>query len=235
MLRKLLVATALAVGVAGTAQATVFTFGASGTGTNGAESAAATITPSTNALTVALNSLQANPTAAGQEVSDIEIMLGDTPTSASLAGSSGTLIDIAPGGAVTPYTGSITHWGVALSGATITLATAGTGSVGGNPTDLLIGPGPYTNANSSITGRNPEIQGTGTFDLAAMGITSNTMITGVTFSFGTAPDSFLPGTLITTTPTPSPIIPVPVPEPSSMALLGTGLIGLGLLALRKRA
>jgi hypothetical protein len=229
MLKKLLVATAFAVGVAGTAQATVFTFGASGTGTDGAESALATITPSTNALTVALSSLQPSPTAAGQEVSDIEIMLGNTPTSASLAGSSGTLINIAPGGAVTPYAGSISHWGVALSGSTITLATAGNGSVGGKPIDLIIGPGPYTNANSSITGRNPQIQGTGTFDLTALGITSDTTVTGVVFSFGTGPDSFLTGV-----PTTTPIIPVPVPEPSSMAILGAGIIGLALVVRRKR-
>ncbi len=177
-MRNLLLSAAAAVSVlafAGAAQATPFTFTASGTGGDGPESASATITPGAGMLTVALSSLEANPTAAGQEVSDIEITLGTAPGSASLSSSSGTTIDIAPGGAVTTD-GAITHWGVAQSGDTITLATAGNGSVGGSPIDLIIGPGPYTNANPSITGRNPQIQGTGTFVISAADITSSTVI-----------------------------------------------------------
>ncbi len=96
------------------------------------------------------------------------------------------LIDIAAGGAATPDGGTINHWGVAQSGATLTLATAGTGSVGGKPVDLIIGAGPYTNANSSITVHNPEIQGTGTFVINAPGVTSATQISGVRIEFGTA-------------------------------------------------
>jgi hypothetical protein len=156
-----------AVLIAGTAQATVMEFMASGTGGDGPESASATITTGTNSLIVSLSSLEANPTAAGQEVSDIELQLSNTPTSASLpTGGTGTFIDIADGGAVTVTNQTnTTHWGVDLTAGTITLATAGTGSAGGKPIELIIGPGPYTNANSSITGRNPQIQDTGVFDL----------------------------------------------------------------------
>jgi hypothetical protein len=176
-----------------TAQATVMTFTASGTGGDGPESASATITTGTNSLIVSLSSLQANPTAAGQEVSDIEIGLSNTPTSASLKTGTGTFIDIS-GGVATPITQTkTTHWGVDLTGGTIFLATAGTGSVGGKPIELIIGPGPYTNANPSITGRDPQIEGTGVFDLTVQGITSSTIVTSAVFSFGTGPDSTLPG------------------------------------------
>ena len=194
--------------IAGSAHATVMTFTASGMGGDGPESASATITTGLNSLIVSLSSLQANPTAAGQEVSDIELKLSSTPTSASLpTGGTGTFIDIASGGAITPTSQTnTTHWGVDLTAGTITLATAGTGSVGGKPIELIIGPGPYTNANPSITGRNPQIEGTGVFHLTVGGITSSTTVTSAVFSFGTGPDSTLPG--------------VPVPAP----LIGHGLL-----------
>ena len=169
---------------------------ASGTGADGAESAAATITVSNGQIIVQLTSNLANPTSAGQEVSGIQFTLGNTPVSASLSSASGTLIDIANGGSVTADGGTINNWGVAQGGSTLTLATAGTGAVGGSPIDLIIGSGPYTNANSSITGRNPQIQGTGTFVINAPGVTNCTQISGVRIEFGTGPDCILATTRV---------------------------------------
>ncbi len=169
----------------------VTTYTASGTSCDGPESGAATITVSNGQIIVTLSSNLLNPTSAGQEVSGIQFMLGNTPISASLASAAGTLINIAPGGAVTPYSGTINHWGVALSGSTLTLATAGTGAAGGKPIDLIIGAGSYTNANSSITGRNPQIQGTATFVLNVPGVTATTSVTAVKIEFGTGPDAVL--------------------------------------------
>src|SRR5215470_4537499 len=179
------------------AQAISMSFTASGVGGDGPESASATVATGAGTVTVMLSSLITNPTAAGQLVSDLEINLGVVPSSASLASASGTTINIAPGGAVTPG-GAITHWGATVSGGTIFLATAGTGAPGGSPINLIIGSGPYTNANSSITGRNPQIQNTGTFNLTTAGVTAATPINSAVFEFGTGPDSTLPG--------------VPVPE-----------------------
>ena len=47
----------------------------------------------------------------------------------------------------------------------------------------------YPPANPSITGRNPQIQGTGTFVLTTAGVLATTPINSVVFSFGTGPDS----------------------------------------------
>jgi hypothetical protein len=185
----------------------------------------AVITTGSNSLSVALSSLISvgSPNlAAGQEVSDIEIILSTVPTSVSLSSSAGTLIDIAPGGAVTPDGGTINHWGAVISGGTIFLATAGTGSIGGKPVDLIIGnAASYPSANPSITGRNPQIQGTGTFVLALTG-EPNPTITSVVFSFGTGPDSTLPGTLSS------------VPLPAALPLFASGLGALGLLGWRRK-
>jgi hypothetical protein len=84
--------------------------------------------------------------------------------------------------------------------------------------------GAYANLNSSVLNFNPSVIGPATFTLALSGVTANTTITGVTFSFGTGPDTFIP---VGSNP------PPPVPEPTSIALLGTGMAGLAAIVRRR--
>jgi PEP-CTERM motif len=205
------------------ASAAVFTTSASGTGSDGALSASAIITTLANSIIVSLSSGIANPTSAGQEVSDISFSLSNTPTSLSLSTATGNLINIGPGGVATPAGDTITHWGTSLTGSTVLLEAAGPAAPGGKPIDLIIGTGPlYTNANASIIEHEPSIQGTGIFTLTAMGVTPFTSISNVVFSFGTGPDTFLPGTVRA------------VPEPATWAMMVVGFFGLGFIAYRRR-
>jgi hypothetical protein len=224
-LAGLLVSAATIVAAPTLGIAAVYT--ASGNSPDGPVSASANITLGAGTVSIGLTSLLNNPTSAGQEVSGIEITFGSAiGASPILNSSSGTLIDISPGGAFTPHAGSITHFGVAATGANLFLATAGTGSVGGKPIDLIIGqPGVsgYSNANPSITGRNPQIQGTGTFLISDSGITAGSVITGVVFEFGTGPDFFLQGSLVPT-----------VPEASTWAMMILGFMGVGFMAYRRK-
>jgi len=215
------------------AHANTFLSTASGVGGDGPISAAATITTGKDTITVALSDLIANPTSAGQLVSGIEFTLNiPLPTTGSLSSASGPTIDIGPGGTVSPDIAGITHWGAYISGGEIVLATAGKDAPPGKPINLIIGPtgpgGLYdnngNNANSSITGRNPQIQNTGIFVLSVLGVTSSTNVTGGTFLFGTAAEFSLPDSLI----------PVAVPLPGALPLFATGLVGLGLLGWRRK-
>jgi len=73
----------------------------------GVEGATATFTASHNSLNVVLNSTQANPISDAQELYGIFFTLSDTPSSDTLASSSGTLIDIAANGTFTLDGGTI--------------------------------------------------------------------------------------------------------------------------------
>jgi hypothetical protein len=214
--------------VAGHASAATFTYTATGSGGDGPEHAQAVITTGANSITVALTSLIVNPTAAGQEVSGIQITLAGGPSTVVLTSATGQLINM-DGSTATNVAGNPTHWGAGLSGGSIFLATAGAGAPGGKPIDLIIGAGnhatDYDNANPSITGRNPQIDGTGNFLLTLTGA-SSPQITGVKFLFGTGPDNSLTGVCAAGCGA--------VPEPASWAMLILGFGPAGAAMRRRR-
>ena len=187
----------------------------------------------------------------GQEVTGLLINLnGISFTGGALTSSAGTLINIDnnTGVATIDTTDTIDHWGSSLTvgpaksnSSTVCLETVSDPTFGcagtHKPIDLIIGSGPlgtaYANANSSITGRNPQIDGTGTFVITLSGVTATSsladIVSGVSFEFGTSGNDFLTGT----PGSPGTFSNNPVPEPSSLLLLGTGAIGIA-GAIRRR-
>jgi hypothetical protein len=86
------------------------------------------------------------------------------------------------------------------------------------PSHTIITDGPYTNVNASIAGNDPHtpfLAGDVSFTLDIPGVNCSTGVQYVLFSYGT---------------TPSGVVPIP---PSAL-LMGSGLLGLGLVGWRRK-
>lgn len=186
-------------------------------------SAQADFTTSDGLITVTLVNLQPNPTSIIQAISDIFFSAaGLTNTGAGSFLAQASYISIA-NGVASPAADPLLSWQLTNSSGIYHLNKLW----GGNgpqtaPEGLIIGPGPYTNANGSIDSNkphNPFADQSVTFSLALAGVTGATVISDVEFSFGTTPGSNVGG--------------VPVPIPAAVWLFMSGLLSLMAIARRR--
>lgn len=206
-------------------------------------------------LDIAITNTQVNPKSAGQLISGLSFQLLNAGTSLPATGTLSNVINNnsngdGTGGAVTVMNsnkttttttttparwdfGTVAQMGQGVAGFDLTTLT------GGKPLDMIMAAGPDNNANSSITGHSPTLMGTVDFQITGMvGLTTSTVLSNVNFYFGTGPDYHIAGictsgcgTISTTGATPPPS----APEPISLALAGSGLLGVALLQRRRRA
>lgn len=221
----------LAIAPAGAA---VITYQANGTGSDGALAASATFTSSAGVLDVTLSNLLAASVirSAGQALSDISFTLSNAPGTLGATSASGQLGNVSGTGLVTYTTGSPVRFlgeGPPPPGGTGTFSITGNTilmeAIGGGQPSEMIAPsiangGTFTNVNNGFQQFDPYTIGPASFVLDLSGVTANTTVTSATFSFGTGPDTFLPGR--------------PVPEPATLAIFGTALLGFGFAARRRR-
>ncbi len=209
-----------------------------------------------NDITVNIQNTTASVSSIGQAISGISFSLANFG-SGSLSVDSNALVgyqgDNAASGSLLSNSHLNNPWEIADESGTFSLGNpkilgnvSGLGlSAGSNyptkaPTDLVVET--ISNPDGSIGAHDPSLFGLGTngadgvtftLDAATSAITANTAVTGnVTVYFGTAPEihvfDHVPGT-----PTPVPA-GGPLPIPATLPLVGGGLLGLGLIALRQR-
>ena len=152
------------------------------------DATASVTTGASGLVTVTLTDLEANPRSAGQLLSDFSFTISSPIASAlnTTTTPTGTLVFVGQPVVAT----AIASWGLTSTGTTLTLD-----SLLGGPSQTIIGPGPYTNANSSITGssHNPYLNQTATFSFTVSGVTAATTVSAASFSFGTSSDDHVAG------------------------------------------
>ena len=210
------------------AHADTVTFVGTGSGSDGSLAANAIVTTSSGQVQITLtNTLAASAfRSAGQALSDFSFTLGNLtsgPGTLGATSATGQMGNISSTGGVSYTTGSPTRFlgangqgALTVTGNTILLEAIG----GGQPSEMIapsVANGAiFTSANQGVQNFDAYVIGPASFTLFLPNVTAATTITSGSFSFGTGPD-----TTIAVTPRSTPA----VPEPSSIAQLGTALLG----------
>ena len=219
--------------LAGSASANTFNFGTSSSAKDASGDpveATASFVTSANQLSITLTDLQANPKDVGQLLSDLSfgVLIGNTGT-ASLT--SGTGVERTLHGNGSYADGSTVATGGVLSnptsGTLLLNVLSGAGHAG--PAHLIIGPpngsGNYSAANGSIAGNgphNPFLANSATFILDIPGMSVDSTINNIMFSFGTTAGDNVPG------------IKLVADGGATVLLLGAAISGLGFLRRKMR-
>jgi len=225
-MKKSIIMNIVAIGsmmsLASTAAALNFTFqtasGATEAGGNPV-SARANMTTGDGTLSITITNLIINPNTVAQNVSDLFFALDGGASTGTLDSSVGNLVNIAGDGTATPVGSDSTGWAFSYDAST-GFHLDGLGLAAHVPAYTIVGApgagGIYSNANGSIAGNgphNPFLDQSATFNLSIAGITADTRISDVIFSFGTTPGNN-----------------VGVPDGGlTIMMLGAGLVGIAVL------
>ena len=206
-----------AVSCASVAYADIFSTPAGATAGGQPVNATAFFFTTNGLLSITITNNQANPTSIIQAVSDLFFDLSGPVGSGALNTSQGVERNIAANGTFTDGNTVDTGWALSHVGSTFHLNVLGT-AIG--PAHLIIG-GPdinsnvYSNANGSIAGNgphNPFLAQFAQFLIFDQGITPQTQVSNVVFSFGTEAGTNVPAN---------------IPDSgATVALLGLALMGL---------
>ncbi len=161
---------------------------------DGLVSASASFSFGDGFVTIGLTNTQANSRSAGQLLNGIVFTFDGGQNAGTLGPNSANIRKVLRGGKFVDFGPSGTGWALGndpSGNLELCVLCTDLGAVG--PKNLLIGPpaasGGYVLANPSVAGNgphNPFTSGTATFLVYVPGITSDSIVTSVIFSFGTA-------------------------------------------------
>lgn len=241
MIARAAVVAATLLIAAPSAFAASITFTGSGSSSDGNLAASGQFTTNSGSITIVLTNTLA-PAAigsVGQALSDVTFTLSNAPGTAGSASGTGQLGNFTTDSTVTYVAGAPTRWtdagSITVNGSTVHMTAIG----GGTPDQLILpfvpNGGSYPNDNSGVANFIPFIIGPGTFTLNFAGITANTIVTAVSFSFGTQDEHVITGECTAGNCTGGGGGGgQTVPEPASLALFGVAMLGAAYRHRRKR-